>query len=134
MKHNPTNQHISSNFPQPNKLSQDFYDSSIEKHDRFNFEVKLDYHLETNVPKNQYKVSYYCFLPQALQINSQTYTHSEFFADINNYIRFKTPLMALSGLLDSENSLSPIYKIKARIKLKNCSLSVLNKVVNSSLR
>ena len=69
--------------------------SSIERHDLYNFEVKLDYGIEKQFAKNIYELTSYVFIPNALQINNSTYTKSQFFADRNNYLRFITVRLSL---------------------------------------
>lgn len=55
-----------------------------------------------------------------MQINSRTYSQAEFFLDVNNYIRFKTPQIALSGILNPKNPYSPLNKIEIALeKIKN---------------
>lgn len=125
----------------------ELHDSSIEKHDRYNFEAKLDYHLENDIMKNQYELEMYFFVPNALQINSRTYSDKQFFADLHNYIRFKTPQMTIAGILNQENSLSPLVIINSHIDLLQngetdpshlsriqYELRVLGCIVKSSLR
>ncbi|QEE16611.1 hypothetical protein DSAG12_02441 [Promethearchaeum syntrophicum] len=121
--------------------------SSIEKHDLYNFEVKLDYGLEKQFAKNIYELTSYVFIPNALQINNSTYTKSQFFADRNNYLRFRTARMSLTGLLNSENELSPFKMILINmnmikngnfdpeiIKKVSYELRVMGCIVKSNLR
>ncbi|WP_457557815.1 hypothetical protein [Candidatus Harpocratesius sp.] len=122
-------------------------DTVIEQHDRFNFEVKLDYPLIDTIPHNQYELEIYFFIPAALQINPITYSSKEFFSDMTNYIRFKTPQMALSGLINPNNPKSPFTIIQERLfRIKNGDVShihfdrinyelrVLGCIVKSTLR
>ena len=105
--------------------------SSIEQHDLYNFEVKLDYVLEKSIPKNVYELNTYIFIPNALQINKMTYSKDDFFADRNYYLRFKTARMSLSGLLNEENDLSPFNMIKTRVeKIKdgNFDTQIIKKI------
>ncbi|TFF94718.1 MAG: hypothetical protein EU544_04135 [Promethearchaeota archaeon] len=88
---------------------EEWKESSIERHDLYNFETKIDYKLErTNKKKTSYLLNTYIFLPETLQINQESYPKEQFFLDLNNRIRFKTPQMTIRGLLDKKNELSPI--------------------------
>lgn len=92
-------------------------ESRIERHDRYNFEAKIDYLIqETEEKKTSYLLEFYLFIPQVLQINQKTYDKEEFFLDLNNRIRFKTPEMSFKGLINEENDLSPINIIRKEIK------------------
>jgi len=105
--------------------------SSIERHDLYNFEVKLDYGIEKNFDKNKYELTTYVFIPNALQINKSTYSKDQFFADRSNYLRFRTAKMSLSGLLNKKNELSPFYMILTnlnQIKDGNYEISIIKKV------
>jgi hypothetical protein len=90
---------------------QDWFDSSIEQHDLFDFEIKMEYDLYKSSPVNNFALSIYFFTPQSLQINAQTYTKERFYADMNAHIRFKTPKISLEGILNEKNQLSPLTRI-----------------------
>ncbi|MHA1886506.1 MAG: hypothetical protein ACTSX0_00615, partial [Promethearchaeota archaeon] len=109
---------------------------TIEQHDRYNFEVKLDYTLVEDFPINKYELEVYFFIPSALQVNQATYHSEDFYTDLTNYIRFKTPQMALSGLLNRNNPKSPfaiIYQKLEKIKNGDTSLEHFNRI-NYELR
>ncbi len=76
------------------------------------FEILFDYNI-SDAPTNNYTVESYFFIPRALKINPQTYSKTDFYEDLENYIRFKTPQIALSGIINPGNSFSPLYRIKA---------------------
>jgi hypothetical protein len=93
-------------------------ESAIERHDLYNFEAKINYSSQ-NTPdkkKSSYLLELYFFIPKTLQINKDSYTKDEFFLDLNNRIRFKTPQMALEGIINKENELSPINRILDNLK------------------
>ncbi|MHA1340139.1 MAG: hypothetical protein ACTSRZ_10305 [Promethearchaeota archaeon] len=99
---------------------REWSDYQMGRHDRYNFEAKLDYFIEKNLKKQkktEYYLDTYFFIPSSLQIHRDRYTPEMFFSDINNRIRFKTPQMSISAILDPNNDLSPIYIIKNRIKI-----------------
>ena len=93
-------------------------ESSMERHDLYNFESKIDYRYtleKTDSKKTQYLLDTYFFVPKSLQINKDTYSKKQFFSDLNNRIRFKTPQMTVGGLLDGKNIRSPLNVITKTI-------------------
>lgn len=92
-------------------------ESRVERHDRYNFEAKIDYLIqETQEKKTSYLLEFYLFIPKVLQINKKTYDKEEFFLDLNNRIRFKTPEMTFKGLINEKNDLSPLNIIREEIE------------------
>ncbi|MFW9902543.1 MAG: hypothetical protein ACFFDY_14850 [Candidatus Thorarchaeota archaeon] len=86
--------------------------SSIVRHDLFNFESKIDYGLElTEKNTTKYLITTYFFIPRSLIINRDSYSKEQFFSDLNNRIRFKTPKMSIEEILNEQNELSPMYTI-----------------------
>lgn len=85
--------------------SEDFSDDEIDDsysdirssstiHDRLQFETKFDFELSSNNTinkKKQYNVDVYFFLPQNTGINTDTYTRDNFYTDLTNYFRIRTP-------------------------------------------
>jgi hypothetical protein len=92
---------------------KEWEESAIERHDLYNFEAKLDYTTSETIKKKKtsYYLELYFFIPEALQINSESYNKDQFFLDLNNRIRFKTPQISIEGILNDQNELSPVYRI-----------------------
>jgi len=67
---------------------------SFEVHDRYQFELKLDYWLDHN-RQTDYQVDLFLFLPHSLGLNHRTYARDSFYDDIKNYVRLKTPEIPL---------------------------------------
>ncbi|MFX1314188.1 MAG: hypothetical protein ACFFHD_16495 [Promethearchaeota archaeon] len=108
---------MSSKTKQDNEIDNVWKKSSVQRHDLFNFESKIDYTLEpTRKKKTSYLLSAYFFIPNSLQINKDSYTKEQFFSDLNNYIRFKTPKMSIESIINKENVLSPITTILKGLK------------------
>jgi len=74
---------------------------SAISHDQYQIEFKLDYELGKN-GKTHYRISTYIFIPKSLGISEASYPKSEFYRDIKNYIRIKTPELSLRDLIDSD--------------------------------
>lgn len=86
--------------PTPSPLLQ----NRLDVHDRKQFEIKLEYQPSGADDETRYLVETYVFLPSSLNIDAETYPRASFYADIHNYVRFKTPVMSLEEVLFSERS------------------------------
>lgn len=89
---------------------------SVIPHDRYQLELKLDYELGTG-KKTHYRISTYIFIPRSLGITEESYQKAEFYRDVKNYIRIKTPEMRLRDLLDSNNA--PLKAVQEIINQPN---------------
>jgi hypothetical protein len=83
----------------------------VERHDQYQFEVKLDYPLDPDAADQRYVVEAYFFIPEQLGVNAHTYPPQSFYRDVRDYIRFKTPQMTLAQLAEPENALSPLARL-----------------------
>ena len=84
---------------------------SAISHDRYQVELKLDYELGKS-KKTHYRISTYLFVPKSLGITEESYPRSEFYRDVKNYIRIKTPILSLRDLIESDTSpLNSVQKI-----------------------
>lgn len=83
----------------------------FERHDRYNFEVSLDYLIDSKQDKNIFMLEMFGFIPHSLQINEQTYSRSSFYSDINLYTRYKTPKISLKTLINPKKTRSPLNRI-----------------------
>ena len=52
--------------------------AKLERHDRYNFEVKINYGLDLGIPKNTYRLAIYFFIPKSLNIGKSTYSKDDF--------------------------------------------------------
>ena len=85
-------------------------------HDRYQIELKLDYELGKG-KKTHYRISTYIFFPKSLGITAESYPKSEFYRDVKNYIRIKTPIVSLRDLYESGTS--PLSTIKHIVQREN---------------
>src|SRR6476661_4060845 len=83
----------------------------LDIHDRKQFEIKLEYQPSGADDETRYLVETYVFLPASLNIDAETYPRADFYADIHNYVRFKTPVMTLEEVLSSHSS--PLANLEA---------------------
>ena len=86
---------------------------SAISHDRFQVNLNLDYHLDRG-KITRYRISSYIFVPSSLGIAEKSYPKDEFYRDIKNYIRIKTPEMSLRDLIDSD--ISPLRTVQQIIQ------------------
>ncbi len=76
---------------------------SAISHGQYQIEFKLDYELGKG-GNTHYRISTYLFVPKSLGISEESYPKADFYRDIKNYIRIKTPELSLRDLLDSDIS------------------------------
>jgi len=94
------------------QFEHDIDSPDFERHDRFNFEVKLDYEIDPSEEKKIiYMLEMYGFIPKSLHINEYTYPQEKFYNDLNLFTRYKTPKFTLKALLNPKISISPINRI-----------------------
>lgn len=86
--------------------------SRVTIHDIHQVEVKLEYNLEELQNTNNYKIESYFFIPRSLQVDERTYHKDEFYTDLQNYIRFKTPSFSFKLILDPEFTGSPLNALE----------------------
>ena len=89
-------------------IAQEFFkDASIRVHDRNQFEIKIDYPLNSHEKVTSYQVDAFFFIPYHLNINQATYKKTDFINGVYGDIRFKTPKMTMGDILTS--STSPLH-------------------------
>ncbi|MFZ5470020.1 MAG: hypothetical protein ACOZIN_11350 [Myxococcota bacterium] len=86
----------------------------LDIHDRKQFEIKLEYQPSGSDPSSKYLVETYIFLPASLNVDQDTYPRDDFYADIHNYVRLKTPVLSFEELLTAEHS--PLVKLEEKLK------------------
>jgi len=89
---------------------------SAISHDRYQVELKLDYELGKG-KKTHYRISTYLFFPQSLGITEESYPKSDFYRDVKNYIRIKTPILSLRDLTESD--ITPLSDVRQIVQQAN---------------
>ncbi|RME79362.1 MAG: hypothetical protein D6784_00805 [Chloroflexi bacterium] len=84
-------------------------EQAVKVHDKYQFEIKLDYELLPD-RKTHYRISTYIFIPKSLGINPLVYSRQDFYRDVKNYIRLKTPVLLLRDFTTS--TVSPLTVIR----------------------
>lgn len=98
---------------------------TIKPHDKYQIESKLDYEL-AEAKQTRYSVSMYIFIPTTLGITKDTYSKADFYGDVQNYIRLKTPALILRDF--TENSTSPLTTIERITTTENWAINLDYKI------
>lgn len=83
----------------------------LKVHDRYQVEVKFEYPISKDRPREAFRVDTYFYIPNALGIRPDTYAQNEFYQDLQTYTRYGTPTIPLERLLDEKNDLSPLSRV-----------------------
>ena len=96
---------------QPRSESTDMknFAEQFKLHDKYQVEMKFTYPADPDSKVNEYSVDTFFFLPTNLGINSETYRKEEFFSDLHEYIRLKTPSVPITGMTGAD---SPLEKLE----------------------
>lgn len=98
-----------------NELSE----GEIHVRDSLQFELKTEFTINPHLKHNVYKQEVFLFIPSTLQINSETYSKQQFYLDQTNLIRYRTPIIQLSELVDVNNSISPLNRLQSLLNQKS---------------
>lgn len=106
-------------------MNDDFWnelnDGEIHVRDSLQFELKSEFFINPKLKNNVYKQEIYIFIPNSLQINPETYSKQQFHLDETNLIRYKTPVMSLSDLVNPDFSTSPLTRLQKNITHSNAN-------------
>ncbi len=91
------------------------FETKLEIHDRKQFELKLEYQPSGTDPQSEYLVETLLFVPRSLNVTQDTWPRAAFYADLHNYVRLKTPVLAFDELLTGAHS--PLVQLQERIML-----------------
>ncbi len=84
---------------------------NIEIHDKYQFELKIGYKILEEDIDTLYNIEMYFFIPNSLDVNKNNYSKTDFYNDLQTYIRFKSPAVILRNIA-SGNGDSPVQKLK----------------------
>lgn len=93
--------------------SRGLFETKLDIHDRKQFELKLEYQPSGTDAESEYFVEATFFVPRALNITADTYPREDFYADLHNYVRFKTPILSFDELLTGDHS--PLVQLEQRM-------------------
>lgn len=87
----------------------------IYQRDKWQFELKSEFLPDERRSSDHYVQEFYFFIPSSLQINEESYTKEQFYADQTNFIRYKTPELDLETLCEKERN-SPLTLLEELAK------------------
>lgn len=102
-------------MPDVADTGSELFDTKVEVHDRKQFELKLEYQPSGTDPESQYLVETLLFVPRSLNIDEGTWSREQFYRDLHNYVRLKTPVLSFEELLSGTHS--PLKQLEERIPL-----------------
>jgi hypothetical protein len=109
-------------------MTEDFWnelnEGEIHARDSLQFELKSEFFINPHLKHNIYKQEVYLFIPNSLQIHSENYSKKQFYLDQTNLIRYKTPLMTLSDLINLDYSPSPLTRLHHLLNKSDPSLFI----------
>ncbi len=97
------------------EAEDELIDTKVEVHDRKQFELKLEYQPSGTDPQSEYLVETLLFIPKSLNIDEATWSREQFYRDLHNYVRLKTPVLSFDELLTGSHS--PLLQLEQRIAL-----------------
>ena len=71
-------------------------------HDKFSIEFKVGFLTRRKMRHNDFSVYMWIFVPNALDINSTTYSKADFYRDVKSNVRLITPRFLLRNIVDGE--------------------------------
>ncbi|MCA3012168.1 MAG: hypothetical protein INH41_07180 [Myxococcaceae bacterium] len=99
----------------PEAGSRELFQTKLDIHDRKQFELKLEYQPTGTDDESEYLVEAIFFVPRALNVTADTWPREAFYADLHNYVRFKTPVLSFDELLTGDHS--PLVQLEQRVSL-----------------
>lgn len=76
----------------------------VKIHDKFTLEIKLGFIARKKQPVSDFLLNIWMFIPNSLDVNSATYSKSDFYRDIKSNIRLITPVYLLRDIVGNLNS------------------------------
>lgn len=120
-----------------NEFLEELKSGEIQMRDRFQFELKSNFYPKSDSIDNHYTQEFYFFVPNALQINPETYSKEDFYSDLSNFIRLKTPEFSLDELAKGnrpDNHFVILEKEPLSPQDQEVELKLLGNIIRSSLR
>ncbi|MBK9071685.1 MAG: hypothetical protein IPL79_11885 [Myxococcales bacterium] len=85
--------------------------TQLEVHDQRQLEIELDYHPSGTGPQTEYQIDTTLFIPRSLNVDEITWPREMFYRDLHNYVRLKTPSMAMDEIISKPAS--PLRQLEA---------------------
>lgn len=78
-------------------------EQNVKVHDKFSVEIKLGFLARKKLPKNDFSMNIWMFIPNSLDVNRFTYSKTDFYSDLKTYTRLITPVYILRDLANPKN-------------------------------
>lgn len=120
-----------------NEFLEELKSGEIQVRDRFQFELKSNFYPKSDSIDNHYTQEFYFFVPNALQINPETYSKDDFYSDLSNFIRLKTPEFTLEELSTGKRADNHFVILESgtlNSQDQEVELKLLGNIIRSSLR
>lgn len=91
-------------------------EGDIHLRDKTQFELTTEYIPSKPSETSNYTLKFYFFIPALLQITPETYSKQQFYADETNFIRLKTPTIALKSLVEPLSNQHPLFRAQQILK------------------
>lgn len=91
----------------------ELFDTKVDIHDSKQFELKLEYQPSGTDSQSEYLVEMLLFVPRSLNINQDTWNREQFYSDLHNYVRLKTPVMSFDEIQSDVHS--PLVQLERRL-------------------
>lgn len=85
-------------------------DIKTKVHDRYSIEFKMGFVARRKLPKSDFSVYTWIFVPSSLDINKLTYTKQQFYRDVKSNIRLITPRFLLRDIASSSSE--PLRRLR----------------------
>ena len=83
-------------------------------HDQFSIEFKVGFSGTEGVKVDHFDVNSWIFIPNGLDINTQTYSKERFYADMKSNVRLLTPAFTLKQMVEGEEA--PIHHVRQALE------------------
>lgn len=74
----------------------------VKIHDKFSVEMKIGFAVKPDALINDFAVNTWFFIPNSLDINTHTYSKSQFYRDVKSNVRLITPVFPLGEIADGQ--------------------------------
>lgn len=106
----------------------------IDRHDRSQLELKLDYPLRPGVREQAYTVETFLFIPRVLGLTKNNYSSSDFYGDSVSFLRMTTPQRQLTELTEKSTIKAWTGDIKSEIAALTGGNSEDSKLAEHNIR
>lgn len=117
-------------------IFRDLQPLEIQRRDRWQFEQKSEYFPPSKENMAYFLQEFYIFVPNSLNINTNSYNKTQFYRDLTTYIRYKTPVYSIHALCTYSDLLNLLQKLKSDpdTTKDEDALMILANIIRSAIR